>query len=122
VSETVPEKPAEQKPAPKPAVPAGAGARTFEKGVYVTTVFFTDQGFVPSVVEAHHGEEIRFVNKTNAVMHIIADEKTSSLYYRSINQPNTVGKGGSYQLQLPELGVFNYKNLNGNHVGQILVK
>jgi plastocyanin len=118
-------KPAAVKPKTTPTTTtAGAGARTFEKGVYVTTIYFTDKGFVPAVVEATHGEEVRFINKTSAAMHIIAEEKTSSIYYRSINQSNTVFKGGTYQLQLPELGVFNYKNLNSSspQTGQILVK
>lgn len=105
-----------------PAVTVGAGARTYEKGVYVTTVYMTDKGFEPSKVEAQNGEEIRFVNKTSRAMHIIAEDKTSSVYYRSINQSNTVFRNGTYQLQLPELGVFNYKNLNGPETGQIIIK
>lgn len=106
--------------APTPA--AGAGARTFERGVYVTTVYMTDKGFEPHTVEAGNGEEIRFVNKTTRPMHIVAEDKTSSVYYRAINQSNTVFKNGTYQLQLPELGIFNYKNLNGPEAGQILIK
>jgi plastocyanin len=109
-------------PAPAPAAGAGAGARTYEKGVYVTTVLMTDKGFEPRIVEANNGEEIRFVNKTGRAMHIVAEEKTSSVYYRSINQSNTVFKNGTYQLQLPELGIFNYKNLNGPETGQIIIK
>lgn len=105
-----------------PVATVGAGARTFEKGVYVTTVFMTDKGFEPRIVEANNGEEIRFVNKTSRAMHIIAEEKTSSTYYRNINQSNTVFKGGTYQLQLPDLGIFNYKNLNGPETGQIIIK
>ena len=105
-----------------PAVTVGAGARTYEKGVYVTTVFMTDKGFEPRIVEANNGEEIRFVNKTSRAMHIVAEEKTSSVYYRNINQSNTVFKGGTYQLQLPDIGIFNYKNLNGPETGQIIIK
>lgn len=105
-----------------PTVTQGAGARTFEKGVYVTTVFMTDKGFEPRIVEAQNGEEIRFVNKTSRAMHIVADEKTSSVYYRNINQSNTVFRNGTYQLQLPDLGIFNYKNLNGPETGQIIIK
>lgn len=115
-------KPAAAKPKTTTTTTTGAGARTFEKGVYVTTIYFTDNGFVPTTVTATHGEEIRFINKTAAAMHIVADDKTSSIYYRSINQSNTVFKGGTYQLQLPELGIFNYKNLNGFQTGQIIIK
>ncbi len=117
-------KPTVPKPSvvPTPTPTAGAGARTYEKGVYVTTVFMTEKGFEPRVVEAQNGEEIRFVNKTGRAMHIVAEEKTSSVYYRAINQSNTVFKNGTYQLQLPELGVFNYKNFNGPETGQIIIK
>ena len=106
----------------QPVTATGAGARTYEKGVYVTTVLMTDKGFEPNKVEAQNGEEIRFVNKTSRAMHIIAEDKTSSVYYRAINQSNTVFKNGTYQLQLPDLGVFNYKNLNGPETGQIIIK
>lgn len=106
-----------------PQQPAGAGARVFVNGFYVTTIVLTDQGFSPRMVEIRKGEEVRFVNRsTNTQMHIVADERTSSLYYRSINQSKTVARGGEYQLGLPELGIFNYYNLNSNDTGQIIVK
>jgi plastocyanin len=103
---------------------AGSGKRTFEKGVYVTEVYYTDQGFVPGILEVKRGEEVRFINRTSGVMHIIAEERTSSLYYRSLNQPNTVGKGGTYQIGMPEAGIMNYYNLNTNprKAGQIIIK
>lgn len=121
ITDTTP-KPAPTKPKATTPTTSGAGVRTFEKGVYVTTIYYTDNGFVPTTITATHGEEVRFINKTSAAMHIIADDKTSSIYYRAINQSNTVFKGGVYQLQLPELGIFNYKNLNGSLTGQIIVK
>ena len=114
------------KPKPQTTTPAspGAGARTFEKGFYVTTIHYTDQGFVPEKVEVNNGEEVRFVNKTSSAMHVQAESQTSSQYYRAINQPNTVFKGGTYQLQVPEVGVFNYFNINTNpkKSGQVIVK
>lgn len=118
------EKPTVTKPTTPvtPTVTTGAGVRTYEKGVYVTTVFMTEKGFEPNKVEANNGEEIRFVNKTGRAMHIVADEKTSSVYYRNINQSNTVFKNGTYQLQLPDVGIFTYKNLNGPETGQIVIK
>ncbi len=103
---------------------AGSGKRTFEKGVYVTEVYYSDQGFVPGILEVKRGEEVRFINRTSGTMHVIAEEKTSSLYYRSLNQPNTVGKGGTYQIGMPEAGIMNYYNLNTNprKTGQIIIK
>ena len=107
-----------------PSVPAGAGARTFENGVYVTTIFYTIDGFVPATLELKHGEEVRFVNKTSAVMHVIGDDKASSQYYRTVNQPNTLGKGGTNQIALPDVGLFSYYNLGTNPrvSGQVFVK
>ena len=131
VATTTTDKPAATAPTaskPKPAAAAptspGAGARTFEKGFYVTTIHYTDQGFVPAKVEIQNGEEVRFVNKTSSAMHVQAEANSSSQYYRAINQPNTVFKGGTYQMQLPEVGVFNYFNINTNpkKSGQIIVK
>lgn len=110
--------------APTTPTSPGAGVRTFENGFYVTTVHYTAQGFVPAKIEVNNGEEIRFVNKTSSAMHIQAESNSSSQYYRAINQPNTVFKNGNYQLQVPEMGVFNYYNINTNPKvsGQIIVK
>ncbi len=111
--------------APKATTLPGAEAprRTFENGFYVNTILLTDSGFSPAITEIKKGEEVRFVNRAeNTVMHIVADDVTSSLYYRYINQSKTVGRGGEYQLGLPELGIFNYYNLNSKTKGQIVVK
>ena len=109
---------------PKPSASVGTGVRTYENGFYVTTIYLTDQGFVPSTVDVTHGEEVRFVNKTTSVMRVIAEEKSSSLYYRSISQPGTLPKQDTYQMGLPEVGVFNYYDLNSNprKSGQIVIK
>lgn len=111
------------KPAAAPSSP-GAGVRTFEKNYFVTTIHYTEQGFIPAKVELNKGEEVRFVNKTASAMHIQAESNSSSQYYRAINQSNTVFKGGTYQLQLPEVGIFNYFNINTNpkKSGQIIIK
>jgi plastocyanin len=106
------------------ALPAGAGARTYENGVYVTTVYYTKTGFVPAQLTLTKGEEVRFVNKTAGVMHVIGDEKLSSKYYGLVNQQNSLAKDDTYQIKLPELGIFVYSNLNTNPLksGQIIVK
>jgi plastocyanin len=109
-----------------PAVTAtpGAGARTFEKGFYVTTIYLTNAGFEPATIEINKGEEVRFVDKSSGIMSVVADDKTSSLYYRSIKQPSTIQKTSTFQMGLPELGIFNYYNLNGTprKSGTIIVK
>lgn len=118
-----PAKPKATTPTAPAASNTGAGVRTFEKGYYVTTVYYTDTGFVPAQLEIKAGEEVRFVNKTNTALHISADPSTSSQYYRSFNQPNTVFKNGTYQFQVPQVGIMNYTNINkSSETGQIIVK
>lgn len=98
--------------------------RTFENGVYVTTIYYTRNGFDPSKLELKAGEEVRFVNSTTLTMRIVADDTLSNQYYASFNQPQSVGRGGSYQLALPQPGILTYYNLNSNprQGGQIFVK
>jgi len=91
-----------------------AGKRLYENGVYVTVIEHGTYGFTPASLEIKAGEEIRFVNVTNLTMHIIADEKNSSVAYRDFNQPNTLGKGGAYQIALTQPGIFFYYDLNSN--------
>lgn len=121
---TVPKTPTVTKPSTTSTQSTGAGVRTFEKGVYVTQVNYTENGFVPATLEIQHGEEVRFVNKTSLTMRIAADEKLSAIAYQRINQPQSVGKGGTYQVAFTELGVFTYVNLNTKpaKTGNIYVK
>lgn len=106
------------------ATASGAGVRTYEKGVYVTAVWYTNTGFVPAQLTLTKGEEVRFVNKTSGVMHVIGDEKLSSKYYGLVNQQNSLAKDDTYQLKMTETGIFIYSNLNTNPLksGQIIVK
>jgi plastocyanin len=106
-------------------VPAGAGARTFEKGVYVTTIFFTTKGFVPQSVVITHGEEVRFVNKTSLTMRVGSQVQsgTSSTYYSSISDPKSQPKGGTYQIALTQPGVWSYYSMTGDpFAGLVVVK
>lgn len=120
----IPKTPSVTKPASSSAQSQGAGVRTFEKGVYVTQVNYTENGFVPATLEIQHGEEVRFVNKTSLTMRIAADEKLSAIPYQRINQAQSVGKGGTYQIALTEKGVLSYVNLNTKpaKTGNIYVK
>jgi plastocyanin len=108
----------------QPATPTGAGARTFENGFYVTTIYLTNTGFVPSSVEVNKGEEVRFVDRANGIMYIVADDKASSVYYRAIKQPALAERSSTFQFGVPEAGTFSYYNLNSNprFSGTIIVK
>lgn len=114
-------------PAAKPSTPTSsgeAGKRFMQNGVYVTIVEYSDTGFNPSKLEINRGEEVRFVNKDNETMYIVADNKLSSPVYAQLNMPNSLGKGGTYQLAFTQPGIFSYQNVNKNWkpAGQIFVK
>lgn len=108
----------------QPTQPTGAGARTFENGFYVTTIYLTNTGFVPASVEVNKGEEVRFVDRANGIMYIVADDKASSVYYRAIKQPALAQRTSTFQFGVPEAGTFSYYNLNSNPrlSGTIIVK
>ncbi len=107
-----------------PAVSGDAGKRFMQNGVYVTIVEYTDKGFNPSKLEINRGEEVRFVNLDNETMNVVADNKLSSQVYASFKMPNSVGKGGTYQLAFTDPGIFSYQNVNktSKPAGQIFVK
>lgn len=121
--------PAATKPAVKTVASsvstAGAGARTFEKGVYVTTIYFTTKGFVPQTLVIDHGEEVRFVNKTTLTMRVGSQtaSNASSLHYSAISDPRAQPKGGTYQISLTQPGIWSYYNLTGQpFTGSVTVK
>lgn len=103
---------------------SGAGARTFEKGVYVTTVFLTNSGFVPESVVINKGEEVRFVNKTSLTMRVGSQvENLSSPVYSAIADPKAESKGGTYQRSFTDAGLWAYFNMTGDPFkGTIFVK
>ncbi len=104
---------------------SGAGARTFEKGVYVTTVYFTNQGFVPQNITITHGEEVRFVNKTTLTMRVGSQvaANSSSTFYSAISDPRAEPKGGTYQISFTQPGVWSYYSMTGDpYAGVVTVK
>ena len=104
---------------------SGAGKRTFEKGVYVTTVYFTSQGFVPQNITITHGEEIRFVNKTTLTMRVGSQTaaNSSSTFYSTISDPKAEPKGGTYQISFTQPGVWSYYSMTGDpYAGVVTVK
>ena len=126
-NETVVEKPVGSSPSPSTSSGNldGAGARTFEKGVYVTTVFFTTKGFAPQSVIIEHGEEVRFVNKTSLTMRVGSQvaSNTSSTFYSAISDQKSQPKGGTYQVALTQPGIWSYYNLTGDpFTGSVIVK
>ncbi len=89
-----------------------AGARMFEKGMYVTYVYYTRNGFIPQTIVITRSEKVRFVNATSLVMRVgTQPENLSSPYYASFNDAKPESQGGTYELVLSEPGVWAYENL-----------
>lgn len=88
--------------------------RIKENGVYVTTVNYTVDGFVPPIVYINAGEAVRFVNKNEDSMRIVSNEYQSLTLYSGFGQEKTVGKGGKYEFTFNQKGVWGYNNLNSN--------
>ena len=96
-----------------PSSSAGAAApeRVIENGVAVSIIYLTELGFSPHEATVNSGEEVRFVNRTDGAMRIGAVSTASSQYYAGVNQPDVVGKGGTYQIGLIQKGLWTYQNL-----------
>lgn len=88
------------------------GQRVIENGVAITLVYLTDKGFSPNEVTVNAGESVRFINKTNGAMRIGTVDNLSSTFYSGVNQPNVVGKEGTYDIGLVRQGLWTYSNQN----------
>lgn len=86
-------------------------------------VFYTDQGFSPSIREVNKGEEVTFINNSSRGMRIASFQKDNLGYYPGFSQPRTVSRGESFKFTFLEEGAWNYHNLNyENDKGIIVVK
>ena len=86
--------------------------RVKENGVYVTTVSYTADGFVPPIVYINHGESVRFINKNEDSMRIASNQYQSTTLYSGFGQEKTVGINGTYEFIFNQKGVWGYNNLN----------
>jgi len=98
----------------KRAVAAYTQTRVREKGQYVTLVSYDGTNFYPPVITIKSGESVRFINKGNLTMRIASNTFNNVPIYRGFTQADSVGKGGTYELSIPEPGIWGYHNLNGN--------
>lgn len=86
-------------------------------------VFYTDQGFTPSIREVNKGEEVTFINNSSKGMRIASFQKENLGYYPGLSQPRTVARGEAFKFIFLEAGAWNYHNLNyENHTGIVVVR
>ncbi|MDO8590744.1 MAG: hypothetical protein Q7R65_02060 [bacterium] len=88
--------------------------RVKEKGVYVTTVNYTNAGFVPPIVYIKAGEAVRFVNKDEGAMRIASNSYQDTAIYAGLGQEKSVGTNGKYEFIFTKPGVWGYNNLEKN--------
>ena len=63
-----------------PGVDIAPGTRVVENGIPVTVVYLTNNGFSPQEVTITSGEEVRFINLTNASMRVGSRSELSSQF------------------------------------------
>lgn len=114
--------PTQQTPAPY-ATPAPTQARSSsEEGAIIVT--YTDDGFIPSVVEVEAGKVVRFVNASSKPMWVTSfDHPTATeQYYREFDQGKSAFPGETYIFLFTRVGVWGYKNFNfEKHLGAVSV-
>ncbi|MDO8482968.1 MAG: hypothetical protein Q7S86_04085 [bacterium] len=92
--------------------------RVLENGQYITIVNLTNKGFVPQAVSINRGESVRYVNKSGSAMRI-----TSTTEYLGLDQQQSVGMNGIYELSFPRVGTWTFNNnRNLNIIGVVNVK
>jgi len=105
--------------APAAGAPASPlPTRVLENGQYVTIINLTSRGFVPQAVSISRGESVRFVNKSGSAMRIL-----SSTEYLGLDQQQSVGMNGTYELSFPRVGTWTFNNgRNQDVIGIVHVK
>lgn len=76
-------------------------------GVYV--VQYTDNGFVPKVLQIPKGKSIRFINVSSSGMRVYTDI-TGDQKFSGLNESATLGKGGTYTFSFIIGGLWMYYN------------
>ena len=114
--------PTQQTPVPTPT-PAPTQTRS-SSGEGAIIVTYTDDGFIPSVVEVEAGKVVRFVNASSKPMWVTSfDHPTATeQYYREFDQGKSAVPGETYTFLFTKVGVWGYKNFNfEKHLGAVSV-
>ena len=92
---------------------------TIQNGSYL--IYYFDDGFYPNTLQVRQGSPIRYINKSEGAMRIFASDQ-KKLMFRELNQPTTVGNGGTYDFTFTQTGVWFYTNYNNKvHKASVLV-
>lgn len=83
-------------------------ATTPKIGLY--TVYYTDRGFSPTMIEVKVGSTITFVNNSSKEMSIASAGIGGFGAVTLFNQTNAVGRGGTFKVSPAGVGAWNYMN------------
>lgn len=91
--------------------------------VSFATITYTNSGFSPATVSLRLAGGARFVNKSSSSMWVTAYAPTKEAKtYPGLDQGKSVSKGGTFELNFGQPGVWWYQNLNNKaHTGVIIV-
>ncbi len=91
--------------------------------VSFATITYTNSGFSPATVSLRLAGGARFVNKSSSSMWVTAYAPTKETKtYPGLDQGKSVSKGGVFELNFGQPGVWWYQNLNNKaHTGVIIV-
>lgn len=96
-----------------------ANLPSVQDGSYL--IYYFSDGFYPNVLQIRQGNSVRYINKSEGAMRIFAIDD-SEFMFRELNQPKTVGGGGTYDFTFTKKGVWLYSNYNNKiHQASVLV-
>jgi plastocyanin len=109
--------------APKEVRPPQGGTVKPPAAVYDGVVTYTSSGFSPKTIEVKAGTTVRFVNKSNMPMRVVATQSSETPGDGGLNQQKSVSNGGTYDFHFSKTGTWLYQNLNDpSKVGAVVVK
>ncbi len=105
------------------SMPVAEGSSESEKGGVSarTVVTYTNTGFAPQRITVKKGTFVAFINDSTVMMQVAGGAHED--HDRAFEQPQAVGKGGSFEYEFSTVGTFTYHNHdNAAHTGTVVVE
>jgi len=82
----------------------------------ITTVRYTNSGFVPFITEVRLGESVRFVNESSKALRVTSEGHPTAVeqHYPGFNASKSIGRGGSRRSLSPSLAHGGTRTLISN--------
>lgn len=86
------------------------------------TVEYTDEGYIPSVLEISSGETVTFINKSNRSMWVASDNHPTHSIYSEFDQKGISRHEERYSFKFEQVGEwFYHDHLNPRATGTVIV-